>query len=116
MTEVSFAYVGGPARYPAPDWDAIGRVARVWVPDAETVGWIVWQDPDRLAWISAAHSLSSLAAPVGDFVRTLVAEGATTGRPARAVWDDVLARTLHTTPTDEFLPAFTADVRAGRMS
>jgi len=99
-----------PKRYAAPDWEEIGTVTKLWVPDDETVGWLVWQDPDRLAFLSVANP-EDLGYVVRELVRDLMISGARSGRPARDVWNDVLLRTLHTTPTEEFLPAFTADLR-----
>lgn len=99
-----------PKRYPAPDWDAIGTATRIWVPDDETVGWLVWQDPDKLAFLSVANP-DDLGYTVREIVRDLMIAGVRDGRPARDVWNEALTRTLHTTPTEEFLPALTADLR-----
>lgn len=105
-----FELAHSPARYPAPDWEAIGTVTRVWVPDDETVGWLVFQDPDRLAFLSEIGP-DKLGYTIRELVRDLLAEGIRQGTPAREVWTEILRRTLHTTPTDELLPAFIADVR-----
>ncbi|WGH21078.1 hypothetical protein SEA_CASSIA_5 [Arthrobacter phage Cassia] len=99
-----------PARYPAPDWEEIGRVTRIWVPDDETVGWLVLQDPDRLAFLSDVGP-EKLGYVVRELVRDRMAAGVREGIPAATLWDELLARTLHTTPTEDFLPAILADVR-----
>jgi hypothetical protein len=105
-----FELTHSPKRYAAPDWDAIGTVARIWVPDDETVGWLVWQDPDRLAFLSEI-SPDKLGYVVRELVRDAMRLGAAQGKPAADVWGAILNQTLHTTPTDEFLPAILADVR-----
>ena len=56
-------FSAGPARYPGPEWDADGTVARMWVSDSETVGWLIRQGDDRLAWLSAAGP-ETLGAPL----------------------------------------------------
>lgn len=99
-----------PRRYPAPDWEAIGKVAKIWVPDDETVGWLVFQDPGRIAFLSNVGP-DKLGYVIRELVRGLMAQGATRGTPAADVWDEILVRTLHTTPQDELLPALVADVR-----
>ncbi|MGO4251233.1 hypothetical protein AB4Y81_03110 [Paenarthrobacter sp. TAF1] len=99
-----------PKRYPAPDWEAIGTVARIWVPDDETVGWLIYQDPDRLAFLSEIDA-EKLGYVIRELVRGLMNDGAERGVPARELWDEILSRTLHTTPNDQFLPAIIADVR-----
>lgn len=103
-------FAAGPARYLAPDWDAIGEVARVWVPDDETVGFLIRQGDDRLAWLSAAGPDTlgySIRLLVDGILRAARAEDAA---PAE-VWAEVLDVTLHTTPQDLYLPAFLADLR-----
>lgn len=104
--ELSYA----PKRYPAPDWEALGTVTRIWVPDDETVGWLVRQDPDRLAFLSDVGP-DKLGYVIRELVRGLMAQGAARGTPAADLWTEILGRTLHTTPTEEFLPAIVADVR-----
>lgn len=103
-------FVAGPARYPAPDWEEIGTVARVWVPDNLTVGWIVLQGEDRLAWLSAIGP-DKLGYVIRERVQELMDDGAADGVPALQTWTEILRVTLHTTPTQEFLPALLADVR-----
>ncbi|UYL87610.1 hypothetical protein SEA_VRESIDENCE_5 [Arthrobacter phage VResidence] len=105
-----FELVYTPKRYPAPDWEAIGTVARIWVPDDETVGWLVKQDPDRLAFLSDVGP-DKLGYTIRELVREIMRHGAARGTPAAEVWAEIMTRTLHTTPTDEFLAAFIADVR-----
>ncbi|QOP65134.2 hypothetical protein SEA_PHIVES_6 [Arthrobacter phage Phives] len=106
-----FELTYAPARYPAPDWEAIGRVTKIWVPDDETVGWLVFQDPDRLAFLSSTGP-EKLGYVVRELVRERMAYGAQHGIPATDLWDELLTRTLHTTPTEDFLPAILADVRS----
>ncbi|QHB36587.1 hypothetical protein SEA_ADOLIN_5 [Arthrobacter phage Adolin] len=105
-----FKLAYSPKRYPAPDWEAIGKVARIWVPDDETVGWLVRQDPDRLAFLSSVGP-DKLGYPIRELVAAIMRDGAAKGTPADDVWTEILRRTLHTTPTEEFLPAIVADVR-----
>lgn len=105
-----FELTYAPARYPAPDWEAIGRVTRIWVPDDETVGWLIFQDPDRLAFLSDVGP-EKLGYVVRELVRDRMAQGVREGIPPADLWDELLARTLHTTPTEDFLPAILADVR-----
>lgn len=100
-----------PLRYPAPDWEAIGTVTKIWVPDDETVGWLVYQDPDRLAFLSDVGP-DKLGYTIRELVRTRMAEAIADGVPARDLWNEILTRTLHTTPTEDFLPAILADVRS----
>lgn len=101
-------WVGGPERYASPDWSAIGTVARVWVPDAETVGWAVLQGDDRLAWLPA--SPGELGGPIRLLVEGLVQAGAAEGVSALDTWNEILRVTLHTTPEDLYLPAAIADL------
>jgi hypothetical protein len=101
-----FELTYSPERYPAPDWEAIGKVARIWVPDDETVGWLVFQDPDRLAFLSDVGPEK-----LGYVIRDRMTQGAKAHTPALDVWNEILTRTLHTTPTEDFLPAILADVR-----
>ncbi|WVX87856.1 hypothetical protein SEA_BERRIE_5 [Arthrobacter phage Berrie] len=105
-----FELTYSPERYPAPDWEAIGKVARIWVPDDETVGWLVYQDPDRLAFLSSIGP-EKLGYVIRELVRDRMAQGAKAHTPALDVWTEILGRTLHTTPTEDFLPAILADVR-----
>lgn len=100
----------GPARYTAPDWQGIGKVAKVWVPDDELVGWAVWQDPDRLAWISASDP-ESLGYVIRLHVSDLLRDGAAQKVPPLDTWKMILDSTLHTTPEDLYLPAFLADIQ-----
>ena len=102
--------VGGPAQYPEPDWDEIANVTRVWVPDDETVGWAVLQGEDRLAWLSASGP-DALGYDIRNRISALMRNGAAAKIPALATWQEILATTLHTVPTDKYLPAFLADVR-----
>jgi hypothetical protein len=104
-------FVAGPDRYPAPDWEEIGMVSRVWVPDNETVGWIVLQGEERLAWLSNTGP-DKLGYVIRERVDELMNEGAANKTPALDTWLEILRVTLHTTPTPEYLPAFLADVRA----
>ncbi|QOP65065.1 hypothetical protein PQE12_gp05 [Arthrobacter phage Adumb2043] len=106
-----FELTYAPARYPAPDWEAIGRVTKIWVPDDETVGWLVFQDPDRLAFLSDVGP-DKLGYTIRELVRERMAYGAKNGIPAPDLWTEILTRTLHTTPTEDFLPAILADVRS----
>jgi hypothetical protein len=103
--------VAAPLRYPEPDWEAIGTFTRVWVPDNETVGWAVVQGDDRIAWISGSPP-ESLGYVVRQIVSDLLREGVASGVPVRTTWSEILRRTLHTTPQEEYLPALLADVRA----
>lgn len=98
-----------PARYPAPDWEAIATVARVWVPDDETVGWAIFQNGERLAFLSTSKP-DDLGFVVRDLVLGILREGAKSKTPATKTWEMILASTLHTTPTDLYLPALTADI------
>lgn len=98
-----------PVRYPEPDYEAVGRVTRVYVPDDGTVGYALWQDPDRIAWISwvdADHLGYGIRLHVGALLR----DNARAGVPARETWERLLLDTLHTPARDEFLPAVLADI------
>jgi len=106
--EQPMSFSAGPARYPAPDWDAGGTVARVWVPDDETVGWLILQE-DRLAWLSAAGP-ETLGYPIREMVEELLRDYCATGVAAADAWEAILQRTLHTTPQDVPLSALLAEV------
>lgn len=104
--------VGGPKRYPEPDWDAIGAVTEVWVPEngeRVNVGWAVFQAPDRIAWLSICGP-ESYPYEMRKLVEEILARGAADGVPAEDAWADVLRRTLHTTPQDLYLRPFLADL------
>lgn len=105
-----FERLGGPKRYDAPDWSEIGTIARVWVPDDETVGWAVLQGDARLAWISSS-SPEELGYPIRLHVSELLRSGAAQNVPVLDTWNEILRTTLHTTPEDLYLPAFLADVQ-----
>ena len=107
--EQPMSFSAGPARYPAPDWDAEGTVARVWVPDDETVGWLILQE-DRLAWLSAAGP-DTPGYPIRQLVEERLRRRLVEGVAAADVWDEILGLTLHTTPQKLPLPALLAEVR-----
>lgn len=112
--EQPFRHIAGPKRYPEPDWDAIATVATVWVPEngnPVTVGYLVRQDPDALAWLSH-WGPDDYAYELRKLVEGIVRAGAASGTPPAEVWADVMARTMHKTPKDLYLPAFLADVRS----
>lgn len=103
-------------RYPAPDWEAIGTVSRVYVPDDDgrdgTVGYLVRQGTDRLAfiaWVDPTH----LGYGIRRHVARLLRDGAAAGVSVDATWALALADTLHTPPNDQYLPALLADIRSG---
>jgi hypothetical protein len=104
-------FVTGPDRYPEPDYEAIDTVSRVRVPDDETVGWVVLQGEDRLAWLSASGA-EDLGFPIRLHVDGVLRQYAAQQRLARDAWAEILRLTLHTTPREEFLPAVPADIRA----
>ncbi|RAX48936.1 hypothetical protein DQ353_12515 [Arthrobacter sp. AQ5-05] len=107
--EQPMARVGGQAQYPEPDWEEIAKVSRVWVPDDETVGWAVLQGEDRLAWISASGP-DKLGYDIRNRIDALMVDGPRDGVPALSTWEEILATTLHTVPTNKYLPVFLADV------
>jgi hypothetical protein len=109
-----FDWIGGPKRYDAPDWTEIGTVTRVWVPDDETVGWVVLQGENRLAWLSASDP-DSLGYAIRLHVDELTRSGAANGVPVLATWEEILRTTLHSTPEDLYLPAVMADIQRAWM-
>lgn len=110
-----FELVAEPPRYPAVDWTEIGKVAELWIPEDGkriTVGWLVSQSTDRLAFVPAQKDITddSVALAIQRDVENTMRVGALTSRPAPEVWDEVLGDWLHTMPRDEFLPALRADI------
>lgn len=101
--------VASPRRYPSPDFEAIGTVTRVYVPDDGTVGYAIWQDPDRIAWISGI-SQDHLGYGIKLHVGALLRDNAREEVPARTTWERLLLDTLHTPPRDEYLPALIGDL------
>ena len=104
-------FVAGPLRYDYPDWDGIGKVSRLWVPDDETVGWLVRQNDDRLAWFSSSPP-DSLGYHIRRDVDALLLEGRKAGRSVADVWDEARGYAFCTTPQDVYIPALMADIRA----
>lgn len=102
--------VASPPRYPQPDWDGIGQVTRLWVPDDETVGWLIRQNDDRLAWLSASGP-DDLGYHNRRNVGALLREGAPAGTPVGEVCTEALTNAFSTTPQDLYLPALLADIR-----
>jgi hypothetical protein len=103
-------FAAGADRYPAPDWKTRGTVARVWVPDDETVGWLIFQEPDRLAWLSAAAP-ETLGYTIREIVEEILRDRRVEDAPAVDAWEEILSATLHETPTPTDLPALLAEVR-----
>jgi hypothetical protein len=71
-------------------------VTRLWVPGDETVGWLIRQVDDRLAWLSASGPDD-----VGHNVRrnggALLRESAAAGTMVSEVWTDALTDAFTTT-------------------
>jgi len=102
--------LGGPPRYPAPDWSENGIVARAYLASEGTIGWIVRQGEDRLAYLSASRGgqLGEVVADlIGDYLRAAPGQGV----PVLDAWRAVLAMTFHDPPQPDYLPAVLADYR-----
>jgi hypothetical protein len=99
-----------PARYPYPDWDAIGTVTRIWVEEGETIGWLVRQGEDRIAWFSSVGP-DNIGVHVQYAISQLLRDGARAGTPMGEVWDEARTKAWSTTPQEVHLPALMADIR-----
>ena len=87
----------GPQRHLAPDWDGIGQLTRPWVPDDDTVGWLIRQNDDRLAWLSASGP-DDLGYYIRRNVGALLRAGAAARTLVREVWTEALTNAFSTTP------------------
>ena len=108
-------FVAGPLRYDYPDWEGIGQVSRLWVPDDETVGWLLRQNDDRLAWFSSCNP-DSLGYYIRLDVDALLLEGRRAGRSVADVWDEARSYAFSTTPQDVSIPSLMAEIRAASAS
>ncbi|MFZ3454662.1 hypothetical protein [Arthrobacter sp. 7Tela_A1] len=111
--EQIFDKVAESPRYPAIDWTEIGRVAELWIPEDGkhcTVGWLISQGADRLAFTPSNVPRDSTARIIQDDVWETLRDGAAAGRPRDEVWDQILTDWLHKTPADQYLPALMADI------
>jgi hypothetical protein len=99
--------VAAPPRYPSPVLAASARVATVSLDGP--VGFVVFQEPDSLAWWPyRPDRLEEVACEVlRDLVRRLVLAGAARGATAEETWSEV----LRTVPHDG-----AATVRAGAVA
>lgn len=95
-----------PPRYPAPDWGKDGLTVRVFVPEDNTVGWLVRQG-DAIAWLSAVGP-NAFGYGVRRIVDDVFAAGALAGATADATWDRALSVTLHEMPVERPLSEITA--------
>ncbi|GGD00540.1 hypothetical protein GCM10011512_29260 [Tersicoccus solisilvae] len=86
--------VAGPPTYAQPDWDGIATVTRVWVSDDETVGYLVWQNDDALAWLNVS-SPDDLGYVIHELTFDALRRQAAAGDPASVAREDVLGRLLH---------------------
>lgn len=99
-----------PKRWPAPDYSGEGEVARAWLPEDETVGWLVIQDDALVFFVSARYSPAAYGVTqiILDYMRTALREKKT----ARDTWDELQKKAMWKAPEKRKLDELLNEIRA----
>lgn len=99
-----------PKRYEEPDYTADGNVTKIYLPASDaTIGWVVWQDPDRIAWFNVSQP-DQLGYIVNRYISQLLRDCARDDVPAATAFGRILQESIHDDgrmmPLDEFIRTY----------
>jgi len=83
-----------PKRYPTPDYEQPVVATRIKMPDDETVGYLAWQDPDRIEWFGRITP-DHYGFAMRRWVSFTLLEGARDDVPVATAYGEILNETLH---------------------